>query len=239
MGAGPSLLLLAGLEGSPAIWGPLRAALVAAREAQGAPPLPIHAARPTAGPSLQRQAEAIDRPTGPLLVVGASYGGLLGWAMSANPHNNVMGVILIESLPCVDAFPRRRRWEAGLAALAPPVLARALWRRRIDRSLQEDGATPALRAQIQAEALPQPALMERLGAIHRWGLPERPACPALWVLGAGRRGAWPTAALRRAQPEAALRWLPGRARPQLASPEALAALVLAGLSARPGGLSPW
>lgn len=238
MSATPALLLIAGLEGSPAVWGPTEAALQRAAAAQGRAPLSVQRAAPRPGPSLAAQAEATERPPGPLFIVGASYGGLLGWALSAKPENNVVGMILIETLPSAAAYPPRRAAEARAARLAPPALLGALWRRRLHAELRRDHADPTLRRAILREALPPVALMERLDALHRWGLPAAPGCPCLWVLARGRSGAWPAAALPAAQPAARLRWLPGAARPHLCDPSGLAALVLQALDAVSAGRFP-
>lgn len=224
------IVLLPGFEGSPAVWAPTRAGLGG---------LVVAAPRLPAGAGLPAQARALAAalPAGPKLVAGASYGGLLGWALADLLQDEVQGLILIGSL---DRPEGARRWMRPAAALigALPAGPRATlggaWRQRLRRSLAEDCEDPALIAQIVAEADGWEALPARLGAIRAWGLSSRPPCPTLCLAGQGSRGA------RAAGPGgAACRLLPGGPRPHLRGPAGLSALLRVAVEALRCGAWPW
>lgn len=220
------IVLLPGFEGSPSVWAPTRAGLGG---------LPVHAPRLPSGGSLPGQAQALAAalPAGPSLVVGASYGGLLGWALADLLQDDVRGLILIGSLARPEAAPR---WMGPAAAVigALPAGPRATlggaWRQRLRRSLAEDCEDPALIAQIVAEADGWEALPARLGAIQAWGLSSRPPCPTLCLSGQGSAAA---------QGGVARRLLPGGPRPHLRGPAGLSALLRVAVRALRSGARPW
>ena len=209
------------------MWAPLRRALAARCDAAGRRPPPTCAPGPPLGRDLRTQAERLapTLPAGPLWVVGASYGGLLAWALSA-VNNNVQHAMLIETLPSIAAHPRRL-WVIGRALrAAPSAIWWPRWRARLAASLATDDASAADTSAVLDEAIGPGALLDRLDAIQRWGLPPRPACAHGWVLGQDRRAPWPALRVRQAHPNAPLERLPGCARPHIRAADALADALL-------------
>jgi pimeloyl-ACP methyl ester carboxylesterase len=227
------IVLLPGFEGSPSVWAPTRA---------GLGPLSVCAPRLPAGEGLVVQARALAAALGPgpRLVVGASYGGLLGWALADLLQDDVRGLILIGSLDRPEAAPAWMGPAARVIGALPSGPRAALggaWRARLRRSLGEDCGDAALIAQIVAEADGWEALPSRLGAIRAWGLSARPPCPTLCLAGQGSGAPLAGAGAGRAGVER--RRLPGGPRPHLRGPEGLAPLLRAAVEALRCGSRPW
>jgi pimeloyl-ACP methyl ester carboxylesterase len=227
------IVLLPGFEGSPSVWAPTVAGLGG---------LAVEAPRLPAGDGLPGQARALAAALGPgpKLIAGASYGGLLGWALADLVQDDVRGLILIGSLDQPGAAPR---WMApagrviGALPDGPRAALGGAWRARLRRSLGEDCGDPALIAQIVDEADGWAALPSRLGAIQAWGLSARPACPTLCLAGQGS-GA-PVAGADAGLAGVERRRLPGGPRPHLRWPTGLAPLLRAAVEALRCGSRPW
>ncbi len=207
----PTLVLLPGIRGDPAEFARLVPRLGRWR---------VHLVTlPNAGPRLSEIAAAVarDLPDGPWHVVGASFGGLVGWAL---PPGRVLSLTTIGTLPHPTARARRMRWVAEVLRRAPERLYREYYGPRARASLQDDGADGAL-----LDSVPIPArdvFADRLAAIAAWGLP--PAPPGrrpTWMWGATDRFVtWSPADVRGAGLEPIV--VPGGHRPHLSHPSEVA-----------------
>lgn len=174
---GPPLVLLPGIRGDPREFERLVPRLAGFR---------VHLVTlPDAGPRLAgiAAAVAVNLPAGPLHVVGASFGGLVGWAL---PPDRVATLTTIGTLPHPTPRARRMRlYAAALRALPARVYAE-LYGPRGRTSLEEDGADEALLASVHLPA--RDVMADRLAAIAAWGLPRVPPGRAhTWIWGATDR----------------------------------------------------
>lgn len=174
---------------------------------------------PDAGPRLVDIAAAVarDLPAGAWHVVGASFGGLVGWAL---PKERVRTLTTIGTLPHPTARARRMRWAAAVLRCTPDRLYREYYGVRARESLQEDGADGGL---LDSVYLPPRAVMaDRLAAIAAWGLPAvTPGLRPTWMWGATDRFATWTAAEVRAEGKDPI-VVPGGHRPHLSHPTEVA-----------------
>ena len=162
-GWGPTLVLIPGLRGDPSEYVAL------------APRIPGRTLRlvtlPDAGRRLTDIAAAVvaDLPRGEWDVLGASFGGLVGWAM---PADRVRTLTTIGTLPHRTPRAARMRAYASVVRRLPERVYQEVYGPRARASLAEDGADDTL---LEHVALP-PArvLADRLSAIAAWGLPDRP-----------------------------------------------------------------
>ena len=210
-GEGPTLVLLPGIRGDPREFERLvprargwRTRLVVL---------------PDAGPRLHGIAAAVlrDLPEGTWDVVGASFGGLVGWAL---PPDRVRTLTTIGTLPHTTPRAQRMRWASLALRAAPARLYRELYAPRARASLEEDGADDAL---LDAVHLPtRDVFADRLAAIAAWGLPARPPGRRhTWIWGATDRFIqWSAADVTAAGLEPVV--VPGGHRPHLSHPTEVA-----------------
>lgn len=158
-------------------------------------------------------------PDEPAVVVGASFGGLIAWAL---PPARVAALVTIGTLPGPSRAQAQCRRRAALVRLLPGPLYRRLYGARTRAGDDADDPGGALLGAIE---LPSPAqLSARLGAIGRWGLPARPPGPAVWVWGADDPFAvWTVDAVHAIG--ATPRVVPGAHRPHVSHPDAVAACI--------------
>lgn len=210
-GEGPLLVLLPGIRGD------------ATEFVRLVPRLPAWRMRlvtlPDAGPRLADIAAAVarDLPEGAWDVVGASFGGLVGWAL---PPGRVRTLTTIGTLPHPTPRALRMRWAAALLRRTPHRVYREYYSSRARTSLEEDGADGDL---LDAVTLPPRDVMaDRLAAIAAWGLPEvAPGKRPTWLWGATDRFAtWSAAEVREAGLEPIV--TPGGHRPHLSHPTEVA-----------------
>lgn len=151
-------------------------------------------------------------PQTPFHVVGASWGGLLGWALSL--QRPLLSLSLIGCLPA----PNRAIWKAGLLGRLIPLLPQAFYQRLYGRLR----SSPADQPQIPLPA--QSVLSQRLRAISAWGLPPQPACPSFWLWGQDDPFVtWSLSELEARGLKAQV--LPGGHFPHFSHPEAVAAVL--------------
>ena len=224
------MLLLPGIEGSPAVWETTAQALGAR----------AHCPRLPSGPDLAAQAQALAATLegGPWVVVGASYGGLLGWALADGAQVAVRALIVVGSLPSPSAMPRWMVPASRVAAATPDPIRRAAWRARLRAGLAADLRPGPWMDRIVAEADGWNATPDRIAAVGRWGLSARPAPPTLFLRGAADRECrWAVHDL------VAMGWtareLPGAHRPFLRGQAGLAPLIDAAIAAILRGSPPW
>ncbi|MDP2307182.1 MAG: alpha/beta hydrolase [Pseudomonadota bacterium] len=174
---------------------------------------------PDAGPRLVDIAAAVarDLPVGAWDVVGASFGGLVGWAL---PPERVRTLTTLGTLPHRTKRALRMRWAAAVLRRAPERLYREYYGPRARASLQEDGADDALLDSVYLP--PRDVFADRLAAIAGWGLPEvAPGTRPTWIWGATDRFVtWTPADVRGEGLEPIV--VPGGHRPHLSHPTEVA-----------------
>ncbi len=173
---------------------------------------------PAAGPRLSTIAQAVvaDLPAGPWHVLGASFGGLVAWAL---PADRIRSLTTIGTLSSPTPRARRMRWAAVVLRRMPERLYREAYAPRARRSLEEDGADSALLDTLSIP--PRDLFADRLAAIAAWGLPPRPPAPSTWIWGATDRFIQWTVADVAAVGIAAI-VVPGGHRPHLSHPTEVA-----------------
>lgn len=218
---GPTLVLLPGIEGDARVF--LRLVPLARRWPVEAHDLPPRAAADVDGLSALLEA---DLPPGPLVLVGASLGGLLARCLAARWPRRVRGLVTLGSLPERHLLPAGLSRRAGLAGRLPEAAWRPLYRRRIAGLMAEEGVDPAVAAEL-LEGLP-PAWLHRarLAAIRAWGVPPGCPVPTLSLRGqVDREAPWSGAEVARALPDSGFETVPGGHRPHLTHPEALCVVL--------------
>lgn len=110
-------------------------------------------------------------PDQPFHLVGASWGGLVGWALSM--QRPLLSLSLIGCLPT----PNRAIWKAGLLGRLIPLLPNTVYQRIYGRLRQSPADLPQIPLPTQT------VLSQRLRAISAWGLSPQPACPSFWLWG--------------------------------------------------------
>lgn len=177
-------------------------------------------ATPDAGPHLAEIAAAVAAtlPNGEWDVVGASFGGLVGWAL---PPARVRSLTTIGTLPWPTPRARRMALAAALLRRAPERLYRELYAPRARASWEEDGGDPLDTLVIP----PGRVFADRLAAIAAWGLPLRPPGRARWIWGATDRFIqWNTGELIAAGLDPIV--VPGGHRPHFSHPSEVARWLL-------------
>jgi pimeloyl-ACP methyl ester carboxylesterase len=210
VGDGPPLVLLPGIRGDPSEFTRLVPRLGGFR---------VHlVSLPAAGPRLRDIAAAVlgGLPSGSWHVVGASFGGLVGWAL---PADRVRSLTTIGTLPHPTPRARRMRWAAAVMRRMPERLYREVYGPRARASLTDDGADADL---LDAVYLPPRDVMaDRLAAIAAWGLPAHPPGRATWIWGATDRFVtWNVAGVRARELDPIV--VPGGHRPHLSHPSEVA-----------------
>lgn len=213
-GWGPTLVLLPGLRGDPTEYAAL------------APRIPGRTLRlvtlPDAGPRLTDIAAAVarDLPAGEWDVLGASFGGLVGWAL---PPDRVRTLTTIGTLPNRTPRAARMRAYAAVVRRLPERVYQEIYGPRARASMAEDGADGAL---LDAVTIPPGrVLADRLAAIAAWGLSARPpGRHPTWLWGATDRFiSWSSAEVTAAGMEPVV--VPGGHRPHLSHPTEVARWV--------------
>ncbi len=118
----------------------------------------------------------------PVDVLGASFGGLVAWAM---PPDRVRSLTTIGTAPLPSPRTRRAGLVAAAMRVTPERLYREVYGRRARSALREDGADADA---TDAAVIPhRRALAARLDAIASWGLSAKPPTPCTWLWGATDR----------------------------------------------------
>lgn len=158
------------------------------------------------------------------VLIGASFGGLLGRALVSAGLTRAR-LVLIGTLPHPDAPPAARRCLAlgTLVPALPTPIYRQLYERRAQAEWEQDSNRP-----WSISGLPTPAVLgARLRAIGRWGLPPLPPGTLCCWGDRDRFVTWTAAQVSG--------WggvplpLAGAHRPHVADPEATAARIGAAL----------
>lgn len=211
VGDGPLMVLLPGIRGDPAEFERLSTRLRGWR-------LRAVALPDDAGPSLAAIAARVleTLPAEPFHVVGASFGGLVGWAL---PATRVLGLVTLGTLPHPTPRSRRCAWASRAVRAAPDRVYDELYGPRARASMREDGADDDLLLRVRIP--PRRTFADRLAAIARWGLPARPPRPATWMWGATDRFVtWDVHGVRATGMEPLV--VPGGHRPHLSHPSEVA-----------------
>lgn len=212
------LILLPGIEGDPRVFSRL-GGLGAGRE--------LRSLELPEGRSVKAMAEALlVRSSGPLILLGASLGGLVARAAAEADPGRVRALITIGSLPGPALRPPGLGLAAALLRRAPRRWAATRYRRRIAARHAEEGVDPELSLPLLA-SLPAPDLLAcRLSAVATWAPGAPPPVPTLWLRGqVDTESPWTTAQAARLLPAAQVETVPGGHRPMLTHPEHLVAVV--------------
>lgn len=175
--ARPRVVLLPGIRGDAREWGPLRSYLPEDSVALDLPTLP--------SPSLlldHASGLLAQLPEGPLVLVGASFGGLVARALVALHARPITHVCTIGTLPAPSPASRRAGWSAPLVRHLPGRLYRELYGARAEADWLADDPDRERYAALQLPS--QTALAARLGALGRWSLPPRVQVPSTYLWGA-------------------------------------------------------
>ena len=155
-------------------------------------------------------------PPGPHDFLGASFGGLLAWAL---PSERVRSLTTIGTLPWRTAAAVRSGRVGRLLPLLPSPLSRRLYQDRVRVSLEDDGADADILAQVRTP--PRDVLAARLRAIGAWQLPAAPAARATWMWGATDPWVtWDQTGVQAAGHDGVI--VPGGHRPHLSHPSEVA-----------------
>ncbi len=209
------MILLPGIQAGPGEMAPLAA--VFGPEARV---IALPSSEADRLPAIAAELEAT-LPPGAHDFVAASFGALLVWAL---PPGRVRSLVAIGALPWRTAAAARSGRAGAVLPWLPEAFYRPLYQRRIRASLVADGASPALAD--AATPPPRRVLAARLRAIAAWNLPPRPPAPCAWLWGADDPWVTWTAAEVQARGLTPL-VVPGRHRPHVERPEAVAAAIAA------------
>lgn len=210
-GREPLLVLVPGIRGDTVEWRALVPRLRGWR-------VHLVALPEDAGPSIRAVADrvAASLPDEPAHVVGASFGGLVAWAL---PAERVRSVTTIGTLPWPTPRAHRCRYAALALRALPDRAYVELYGPRARASMEEDGADAPMLEQMRLPT--RRAFADRLAAIARWDLPPRPPATATWMWGATDRFVtWDAADVRKAGFEPLV--VPGGHRPHVSHPTEVA-----------------
>lgn len=215
----PRLILLPGIEGDARFF--LRQVPLAARRPVAALSLPK--AGSVAGIAA---ALAPHLPPHPVVLFGASLGGLVGWQLALNHPQRIAGLITLGSLPDPALAPRRIGPASRILSAVPASLFDALYRRRIAARLTEEGVPLELQRRLLALLPDRDTLTARLCAVADWQPASPPPVPALWLRGqVDQEVTWDTINVQRALPSVGIETVPGGHRAYLTHARALHAVI--------------
>ena len=213
------VVLLPGIEGDSRTF---------CRQARLSTRVPLWAADLPATGRLATDAAVLRRllPPGPLLLVGCSYGGLVGLHLASEPSDGGRALVGVGALPHPRHRPMLLPWAARGLQMLPDATVRRRYRRRITRALEEEGVGLESQA-AHLQALPAPeAHRKRLDAVCAWRGGPQPRGDLWWLRGqVDREAPWTLADARRALPTADVETIPGGHRPWLTHPGPLGDLI--------------
>ncbi len=213
------VVLLPGIEGDSRTF---------CRQAALAEGLPLYAVDLPALDGIAAAAQALAPllPTGPLLLVGASFGGLVARELAASVDARPVTLAALGALPAPHLRPEGLERRLRLVSLAPEAVFERLYRRRIGARLRAEAAPPEAAA-IHLRHLPtRDALAARLRGVVAWRRPAPPPARAWWFRGqTDVEAPWSLAQAAAALPGVAVETLPGGHRPWLTHPGPLHAMV--------------
>jgi pimeloyl-ACP methyl ester carboxylesterase len=166
---------------------------------------------------------------GPVVVVGASLGGLVGAALACLRPDQVRALVCVGTLGDPVLVPRRVRLGAVLARHLPDRIWDRLYRQRLARELENQHLPQAHSAALMSAAPSRQTWADRVTAVSRWGLPARLPVPV--VVLAGRGSPWPQSQVFGREPTV----VAGSHRPHIDAPDALRVAILDGVSAVQSG----
>ncbi len=218
-----TVLLLPGIGGDAAEWGPVAARLDGRLDGR----LCVEARGLPVGPdSVDGLAAAVAMPAGPVLLVGLSLGALVGRALRGRP--GVVGLVGLGALPGPARRPRGLGAAARLVGALPAGAGAAWMRRRVRARLREEGVEDGLAAEI-LRGLPPPAVWAaRLRAVAGWAPGPLPSGPPVWWWRGqvDREAPWSLAEAAADLPGARVETVEGGHRAPLTHPGALAERIL-------------
>ena len=215
----PRLVLLPGIEGDARFF--LRQVPLAARRPVAALSLPAADTIPELAAALVSHL-----PKSPVVLFGASLGGLVGWQLALEHPQRIAGLITLGSLPDPGLAPRRLRPAGRVLAALPAGLFSALYRRRIAARLAEEGVPPALQSALLSLLPERDTLAARLRAVASWQPAGPPPVPTLWLRGQfDQEISWDTITVQRALPSVGVETVPGGHRAYLTHARALHAVI--------------
>jgi len=165
-------------------------------------------------------------PSGPLLLVGASFGGLVARELVSSVEGRPVTLAALGALPAPHLRPAGLARRARLVSVTPEAVFERLYRRRIGARLRGE-AVPLEAAATHLRHLPtRDALAARLRAVVAWRAPASPPARAWWFRGqTDTEAPWSLAQAAAALPGVAVETLPGGHRPWLTHPGPLHAMV--------------
>ena len=172
------------------------------------------------------RAVLVEFPVERMVVFGSSFGGVLGRAMAEIAPERVVGLVALGSLPSPAFIPsalaRTRRWSGRL----PSALYEALYRRRIEQRLREEGVASGLTSMLLDGLPTQREHLARLDAVLAWGLQPTIDVPAMWLRGQlDTETLWQAGEVSGVLPRVAAETVPGGHRAPLTHPEHLMGLI--------------
>ncbi|MFT5683638.1 MAG: pimeloyl-ACP methyl ester carboxylesterase [Myxococcota bacterium] len=214
----PRLVLLPGIEGNARVFtGQVE---LAARRPTAALHLPD-------APSIPALAEAVSAilPDAPVVLFGASLGGLVGWSLSLTDPR-VAGLITLGTLPNPNLAPRRIAPARSLLRQLPQPVFRRLYRRRIASRMTEECVPEGVQSRLLADLPSRDTLCQRLDAITTWTPSAPPPVPTLWLRGqVDQEIAWDSTTVQAHLPSVGIEVVPGGHRAHLTHPRALNAVI--------------
>lgn len=193
---------------------------LAARRPTYALDLPPGAPR-VAAAALERQLASME--IGSVHLLTGSFGGLVARCL---PPERLRSWVTVATLPDRDLMPRGVKLQARLLRAMPGPLLEELYRRRLRRSLAQDGLPPDLVMRMSARGLDAETLRGRLRGVMDWDLGPLPPCPTTWVLGdTDPQARWTVAEVLARCPGVTVSHVSGGHRPYASHPAPLAALL--------------
>jgi pimeloyl-ACP methyl ester carboxylesterase len=215
----PTVVLIAGRNDTALSWGPVLAALAGRVRAVAYDRAGLGDSDPDLKtPSTERTVADLSRlvnvvSTGPCLVAGHSYGGLLGLLLAASRPDQLAGLVLVDPVVpgLLDWMPRPVRRAYGAAARARPIALYAAGRLQSATRRRAESVARVFSDDPRIQALVTDAYL----ASADW-----PHVLAGYREGRGIAASEP--AIRRSLPAPAAADLPAPAAPDLAVPDLLA-----------------
>lgn len=144
------------------------------------------------------------------VVVGLSFGGLVGWALASARPDRVVGLVTLGSLPHPRFLPGAVKRAAMVVGGVPEPVFRCLYRRRLGGRWLEEGV-PGEHQWLATATVPRKEeYRRRLQALVAWRAPGPLPRRTLWVRGQiDAEAPWSTGDVAAIHPTAEIVTTPG------------------------------